>query len=401
MLSRTDVTTQTIRKILTRDFILGFFAQFTFISVFYLLIPTLPIYLLRSGSQEVEIGVLIGIFFVTSLVLRPFVGKALLKIPEKKFMIAGALLFSLTSLSYLIAPPFWPLFIVRAFQGIGLAFFHTAAFTLIANISPEAHLGQSLSYFFLAPNISLALIPSLGMFLINHFSFTFLFLVCSGLSLCSLSITYKLGRRQVASLEDASTENGFFLSWKAISPSIISFFNFIMWGALTAFFPLYALNHGVANSGLFFTTIAIMFILGRGFGAKILDLYRIERVIPSLLTTCVISMILLAFSKNLQMFILVAVIWGIGNALLTPAVMTYILDRAGSSKGPAIGTYMLLSDLGLGLGPVIMGIIIRFSNYPIMFLCLALTGAINLIYFYFFVRKKGGNGSPHFPAPLR
>ncbi|HUL31652.1 MAG TPA: MFS transporter, partial [Thermodesulfobacteriota bacterium] len=159
------MATQAIRKILTREFILSFFAQFAFISVFYILIPTLPIYLLKSGCKEAEIGVLIGVFFVSALTLRPFVGRALLRNPEKIFMIVGAALFALTSAAYLWAPPFWPLFMVRAFQGVGLAFFHTASFTLIANISPEAHLGQSLGYFFLAPNISLALIPSLGMFL--------------------------------------------------------------------------------------------------------------------------------------------------------------------------------------------------------------------------------------------
>jgi MFS family permease len=380
---------QGIRKILTRDFTLGFLAQFTFISVFYILIPTLPIYLLRLGSEETEIGVLIGVFFVSSLVLRPFVGKALLRIPEKKFMIAGALLFALTSLAYLLAPPFWPFFIVRVFQGIGLALFHTASFTLIANISPEAHRGQTLSYFFLAPNISLALIPSLGMFLIDHFDFPLLFWVCLAISLCSLLISSKLERREVTALKDSYTESGLFLSWEALPPSIIAFFSFTAWGALTAFFPLYALNHGVANSGLFFTAIAVMVFLGRAFGGRILDLYSRDRVIPSLLAMSVISMIILAFSKTLSMFILVGVIWGIGSGLLTPAVMVYALDRAGSSKGPAVGTYTLLSDLGLGLGPVIMGIVIRLSSYPIMFLCLALTGVINLIYFYLFMRKKG------------
>ena len=188
--------------------------------------------------------------------------------------------------------------------------------------------------------------------------------------------------------EGSSTENGFFLSWKALPPSIIGFFNFIMWGALIAFFPLYALDHGVANSGLFFTAVAVIFFLGRVFGGKILDLYSIERVLPSLLALCVISVTLLAFSKDLPMFILVAVIWGIGNALFAPAVMAITLDRAGSSKGPAVGMYTLLSDLGLGVGPMITGIIIRLSSYPIMFFSLALTGVVNLIYFYFFVRKK-------------
>ena len=382
------MTTQTMRKIFTREFILGVFAQFASISVFYILIPTLPIYLLRSGSTEAEIGVLIGVFFVSSLALRPFVGKALLRTPERIFMIAGALLFALTSLAYLVAPPFWPFFLVRIFQGVGLALFHTASFTLVAHISPEAHLGQSLSYFFLAPNIALALAPSVGMFLINRFSFTFLFLTCFGLSLCGLLITLKLERRPIPPMEDPSPKEGVLLSRKAIAPSILNFFNFVMWGALTAFFPLYALNHGVTNSGFFFTVIAIMFFLGRTLGGRILDLYSRDRVIPFLLVTSLISMVLLAFSKNLPMFILVAVIWGIGNALLTPAILAYVLDRAGSSKGPAIGMYMLLSDLGLGLGPVIMGIIIRLSSYPTMFLCLAFTGVISLVYFLSFVRKR-------------
>jgi MFS family permease len=379
------MTLQTTRKIFTREFILAILSQFSFMSVFFILIPTLPIYLIKSGSGEAEIGVLVGIFFVSALALRPFVGRALIRIPEKIFMVTGAVLFAVTSLAYLVAPPFWPLFMVRAFQGIGLALFHTASFTLVANISPKDHLGQSLSYFFLAPNISLALLPSLGMFLINRFSFTFLFLTCLGLSLCALGITLQFKRRPVTPSENPP---GMLLSRKAIPPSIVSLLNFMMWGAITAFFPLYALNCGVTNSGLFFTAVAIMFFLGRALGGKILDLYSKERIIPLFLVMSLVSMVILAFSKNLTMFIVVAVIWGIGNAFLTPAILAYIIDRADSSKGPAIGMYMLLSDLGLGLGPVIMGLVIGLSSYPVMFLCLAFTGVINLIYFYLFVGKR-------------
>src|SRR5512139_4270306 len=263
------MTLQTTRKIFTREFILAILSQFSFMSVFFILIPTLPIYLIKSGSGEAEIGVLVGIFFVSALALRPFVGRALIRIPEKIFMVTGAVLFAVTSLAYLVAPPFWPLFMVRAFQGIGLALFHTASFTLVANISPKDHLGQSLSYFFLAPNISLALLPSLGMFLINRFSFTFLFLTCLGLSLCALGITLQFKRRPVTPSENPP---GVLLSRKAIPPSIVSLLNFMMWGAITAFFPLYALHCGVTNSGLFFTAVAIMFFLGRALGGKILDL---------------------------------------------------------------------------------------------------------------------------------
>jgi MFS family permease len=304
-------------------------------------------------------------------------------------MIIGAFLFALTSITYLIAPPFWPFLIVRLFQGIGFAFFHTASLTLIANISPETHRGQSLSYFNLASTISGALAPPLGIFLINHFSFTLLFLVCEGLSLCSLFITTQLRMEPFAPMKDSSIEKGFLFSQKALPPSFINCFSFFIWGALTAFFPLYAINHGVGNPGLFFTTMAIMLILGRSLGGKIFDLYSKERIILPCLTTCIISMVVLAFSKTLSMFILVAVIWGIGFAFLTPSLIAYTLDRVSSSPGPAMGTFTAISDLGLSLGPAIMGFILHSTSYTIMFLCLALTGVVNLNYFYFFVRKRG------------
>ena len=376
------------QKILTRNFILCFFAQFTFTSVFHILIPTLPIYLSRWGSSEIEIGILIGILGVSSLVLRPFVGRALLKIPEKNFMLTGTLIFAFTSIAYLLTSPFWPFLMVRIFQGIGMAFFYTASVTLIANISPEAHRGQSLSYFYLAFNISFALSPSFGMFLINNFSFTLLFLFCLGLSLCSLFLTTRLGKRQNEPLEDLSKRDESFLSREALPSALMAFFAHIIWGALTAFFPLYALNQGLANPGFFFAAYAIVIILGRALGGKILDLYRREKVILPCLTTYIISMTILAFSKTLPMFILVAVIWGIGNAFLMPSLVAYVLERAGSSRGPAIGTFTAIGDLGIALGPVIMGITLRLTSYPIMFLCLAFIGVINLNYFYFFVRKK-------------
>ena len=373
------------QKILTRDFILSFFAQFAFSSVFFTLIPTIPIYLSRLGSTEAGIGVLIGALSVSSLVLRPLVGRALLKIPERNFMIAGTLLYAFSSIAYLVAKPFWPFLIVRILQGIGLAFFATASFTLISRISPEAHRGQSLGYFYLAINIAFALAPSFGVALMNLFDFPVLFIVCAGLSLGSLFITLKLEKRGIDPLEEQSIQDQPLLSREALPSAIMAFMGSIIWGAVTAFFPLHALNHGVTNPGLFFAALAITLILARGLGGRILDLYNREKVLFPCLIVQIIAMTLLAFSTNLPMFILVAVIWGMGNAFFYPTLVAYTLDRAGSSRGPTIGTYMALSDFGSGMGAVIMGIILQLTNYPIMFFCLALTGVINLLYFYFAV----------------
>jgi predicted MFS family arabinose efflux permease len=379
-----DMTTQ---KILSRDFILCFFAQFSFSLVFCLLIPTIPIYLSRFEAKEAEIGFLIGIFSVSSLILRPVVGRALLSIPERNFMIPGTILYVFSSIAYLLAPPFWPLFIVRVIHGIGLALFSTAIFTLVANITPERHRGQLISYFYLSFNMAFALGPYFGMLIINQFNFVVLFWVCTGLSLCSLFITLKLGKREVIPSEPPSFKLETILTREALPPSLIAFMLNIIWGTLTAFLPLHALRHGVSNPGIFFIFLAITLVLGRILGGKILDIYDRKKVIVPCLTAIFISMVILTFSTTLPMFILVAVILGTGWALLYPSLLIYAIENAGSAQGPAMATFTALGDLGAGIGPMIMGIILQGTSYPIMFSCLALTGAINFLYFYYVIGK--------------
>jgi MFS family permease len=370
------------QEIFTRDFILCFLAQFAFASVSFILIPTLPIYLLRLGSTEVEIGVLIGVFGISSLVLRPIVGRGLLKIPEQNFMIAGAILFVLTSIACLFALPFWPFFLVRIFQGIGSALFSTATIVFIANITPEPYRGRSLGYFFLSFNISLALAPPFGMLLINHFSFTILFIVCIVLSLCSLLISSKLKGSEINPAIHYSAGGPSFSYSKAFPPIFVYFIAHVIWGALTTFFPLYAISHGETNPGLFFAAYAIVLISGRTLGGRILDVRRRERIILPCHITFVISMTALAFSETLSMFILVAVISAMGHAFLYPSLVAHTMDLAGASRGPAMGMLMAMGDLGMVLGPMIMGVILGLTNFRVMFLCVALTGLISFVYFF-------------------
>jgi predicted MFS family arabinose efflux permease len=377
------------QKILTREFVVNFLAQFAFSFVSFILIPTLPIYLEKMESTEAEIGVLIGVFSFSSLIFRPFVGRALLRIPERNFMIAGAVIYTLSSIGYLFAKPFWPFLILRAFQGVGMTFFSTASLTLVTRLSPEAHRGKSIGYFYLAYNMAFVTAPYFGMFLINSFNFSILFLVCAFFSLGSFFISVKLERAQGVPLEDESIQDQPFLSYEVLSPSIMAFMVSMMWGALSAFFPLYAFSHGVANPGLFFAVIAIILILGRSLGGSIFEIKTRESVIFPCLVAQMIAMIVLAFSRTSPMFILVAVIWGMGHAFIFPSLMNYAVDHTTSAVGPVIGTYTALSDFGAGIGPVIMGTILQLTSYTVMFLCIALTGLINLIYLYFILRRKG------------
>jgi len=379
----------TPQKMLSGDFILCFFGNFAFQSVFAILVPTIPIYLSRFEAKGAEIGFLIGIFSLSSLILRPIVGRGLSNISERNFMIAGALLCVFSSIAYLLAPPFWPFLVVRIFHGIGIALFTTAIYTLVANITPEMHRGQLISYFYLAGNMAFAIGPYFGMLLINQFNFVVLFSVCTGISLCSLIIAIKLDKKKVIPLEILSLRIQTLLSREALPSSIIAFMLNIIWGTLCAFFPLYALGHGVSNPGIFFVFLAITLILGRTLGGKILDTYDRRKLLIPCLIAIIISLAILTFSTTLPMFILVAVVLGTGWALLYPSLLIYAIESAGSARGPAMATFTGLADLGAGIGPMIMGIILQWTNYPTMFFCLTLIGVTNFLYFYYAIGKKG------------
>ena len=384
------VSRHAVKNILTHDFIFGFLALFVFIIAYHALIPTLPIFFAGLGSNEREIGALIGIFGASSLVFRLVVGNILRKYSEKNIMIFGALLFAVTFLASIVLRPFWPFFAVRFFQGAAFACIDTAALAFIIKVTPLINRGRAISYFVLAPPFSQAIAPSFGMFIINQYSFTVLFLICVGLSLCAFFFSWKLkGQNVTAPDNEISANNNLFLERKIVAPSIMNFMQNFVWGGIIAFLPLYAIKCGVTNPGWFFSANATMLIMGRALGGKILDTYNKEKIIRTFIFTSMITMVILAFSTTLPMFILVGLLWGTGGGFFFPASMAYALDYSGSSAGPAVGTFRALSDLGLALGPVLVGLIIPLVGYQIMFLCLALVSLINLSYFQFYVRGKG------------
>ena len=100
-------------------------------------------------------------------------------------MLFGALLFAFTFLALMVFRPYWPFFVVRLFQGVAFAFIDTAALAFIINATPLANRARAIGHFLVGPTFSQAVAPPFGMFLINKYSFTVLFLTCAGLSLCA------------------------------------------------------------------------------------------------------------------------------------------------------------------------------------------------------------------------
>jgi MFS family permease len=388
-MARDNFTRYLINNILNRNFVFCFLAFFIFAAAIHALTPTIPIYLARSGSGEREIGVLVGIFGISSLISRSIVGACLRRCSEKSVMMAGALIFALGSFAFIFLRPFWPFFAVRIMQGVAFACLDTAALAFIVSVIPGAYRGQTLAYFMLAPNLALTVAPAFAMFLINRYNFTLFFLTVMALSLGAFTLSFLLKRQKMdRSEERAAVSHNRFFEGRIVAPAAIGFMHTFTFGAIVAFFPLYAIQKGVGNPGLFFSAVAIMIIAGRILGGRMLDTWSKDRIILTFLSVGLVAMIILSFSVTLPMFIIVGILWGTCTAVLAPATMTYAFEYAGSSDGTAVGTFRSLTDSGAALGPMIMGVLIPVTGYRGMFLCLAFVCFIDLGYFQFYVRRR-------------
>ena len=74
--------------------------NFLFFSVYLLYFPTLPFFIERLGGAKSEIGLLIGMSSLASLVARPFVGYAVDAYGRRPVMLTGLAVFVLNALLY-------------------------------------------------------------------------------------------------------------------------------------------------------------------------------------------------------------------------------------------------------------------------------------------------------------
>jgi predicted MFS family arabinose efflux permease len=60
----------------------------------------------------------------------------------------------------------------------------------------------------------------------------------------------------------------------------------------------------------------------------------------------------------------------------------------GADRGSAMGNFTAASDLGVGLGAEVMGVVLRFTNHPVMVLSLALVAVMRVGYFHYFMKSR-------------
>ena len=236
-------------KLFSRNFILTSLSTFTLFTSFYFLLITLPIYIEKIGGSESEIGLILGVFTISAVLLRPFIGKEVDRRGRKIILISGIVIFFISMLLYDYTTNVTSLLLLRVLHGIGWGAATTAATTLIADIAPPKRRGEAMGIFGMASNVAMAIGPALSMILLQKYDFPILFSMSAGISLVSLLLVLPISETIVVHPRTP------LFSREALFPSTLMFMISLTYGSIVSFLSLFAQKQGIANPGYFFYSV--------------------------------------------------------------------------------------------------------------------------------------------------
>ena len=365
-------------RIFTRDFSLLFLANLTNFLGFYLLLATLPAYISGFVPQQKVVGVILGIFGLVGLLLRPLVGRLADLRGGKGLMLAGSAVLLAATLLYPRGHDAGSFLLLRVMHGLGWAAFGTAASALVALIVPARRRGEAMGYYGMSTNVAMAVAPAVGVFVVSQsgWGYSALFALSAGLVLLAAGVTLPVGNRQAEACSTARGWRAFFLP-SAIFPSVVAGISTLTYASVAFWLPQYGKAEGLGNVGFFFTVFAIVLVLARGPLGILSDrIGRAAVTAPGLLCSAA-AMALLALWPSNMMLLAVAGLYGLSTAAVQPTLMAMAADRAGpSERGAAMGTYTTAFDIGIGGGAVLCGLLIDAAGFQTMYL---VSGAVSVL----------------------
>jgi MFS family permease len=367
-------------RIFSRDFSLAILANlFSFCSM-YLLLATLPLYVVAIGGSVSDAGIVLACFTLTAVVVRPWIGRLSDRRAKKAIMLAGAVLLAVSSLLYEPAHTVPLVMAVRVLHGVGWAAFGTAASALAADLAPLSRRGEAMGYFGVGMNVAMAVGPALGIFLVGRTGYGALFLTAMVLSAAAALTTVGIadpGRK----LGGAALQRGWqsFILPSALFPSAVLFTNALTYASVVALLPLFAEKARLGNPGLFFTVFSVVVLVLRGPLGRVSDRRgRVVVVAPGLLFTFV-ALLVLSQAQSTAALLVVAVLYAIGVGAAQPTLMAMTVDRAQPhERGAAMGTFTTAMDLGIGVGSIVWGLTAQAFGFQAMYVAASLMGLVGV-----------------------
>ena len=379
-------------RLWTRNFTLFSLSNFFRAMGVQFLNPTLPLFAVHAMHvNQSQVGYLLGVYSLSALLIRPYSGYAFDFLGRKKTYAAALACFTVISLLYPFATSLLVLIFIRFLHGLCFGITSTGSGAIIGDVLPETRRGEGIGYYGLANTISRALGPAVAVVIMGNDKFFQLFFAAAVLS----GTAFLLARAMVLPPQPRPQRK---VTWRSLFEkrvvwvSAIEMLAGVVNGAVMSYIILFARDIGIINGGIYFFVNSIGVALARLFAGKIVDRSGPRYVISFGFIMYALGLIALSVSSGLGLFLAAALAIGLGNGIIMPTLQTMVINIVEAEyRGVASSTFYALTDIGVGGGSIVLGLLTEIISLREMFMISGLYLLIPLILFNVFAIKDYRN----------
>ena len=387
---------RTARPVLwNSNYVKVWIANFMLFFAFYLLAPLLPLYLRDTFSADkAMIGIVLSGYTLTALCVRPFSGFVVDSFSRKKVLMICYFCFALFFAGYFITGSLVLFAAIRTLHGAPFGATTVASSTMAVDVLHPERRSEGIGYYGLSNNIAMAIGPSTGLYIyhtIHNFNLLFtlsLAIACIGLVIDS---TIHCRERQPIRRESKVSLDRFILL-KGWSEGIcVAAFAF-SFGVISTYIAIYSQEvlHITSGSGTFFMLLAVGLILSRLMGSKSLREGKIVHNASAGMLMSMCGYLVFTAVPNLYGYYAAALMIGLGNGHMYPAMQTMFLNLAPHERrGTANSTILTSWDLGVGIGIIGGGSVAEhLGGYSSAFWLAFAVNVAGVLFFFAYARRS-------------
>lgn len=325
-------------------------------------LPVLPRYVhgpLDSG--DVAVGIVIGAYAITGLLLRPFAGRLVDRRGRKPVVLLGIVGVSLGGLLYLPSLGLAGVIGARLMTGAGEGALYTAGSVWIVDMAPVARRGRVLGLYGLAVWGGLSVGPLAGELLLDLGGYNAVWIFAAALPLLGALVAARVPDPFVPR---AHSEPHPLIAPEAIGPGVAVALASVGYAAIASFVILHLEARGIGDGVVVFGAFAAMIVITRLIAGDLPDRVGPVRVAIVAALVEAAGLLTIALAQDVAVAIVGGCAMGAAFSLMNPSLMLIALGRVTpSARGAAMGTYTAFFDAGVGLGAPLAGLAAALSDY--------------------------------------
>lgn len=348
------------------------------------------------GATNTAIGLVMGAYLFTTMLLRPWAGYIIQKYGAAQVLRAILLVNGLALILYTFTG-LGGYFVARMLQGVCTAFFSMALQLGIIDALPDKDRSQGISLYSLCASMPGMIGPLLALGIWQAGDMSLFAAAMTALAILTGVVGFRATMGERAEKPAAAQPGQGAAMLQSLGQlvknphlfkcSVLMLAASVVFGAVTAFIPLYAAQMKDGNAAIYLMLQAGALVAARWLWRKRIPSdgkWHSAFVMGTMaMLAAAAQCTSLAGAGGAALFYTGAVLMGIAQALLYPTLTTYltfVLPQA--NRNVLIGLFIAMADLGVSLGGVMMGPVADAFSYSFMYMVCAILGAALVVFAY-------------------